>query len=123
MALNRIFTALDHGLIRPMSPGGVPGDVGCVQLQFNPSIDFQGSFGVMGKTQGVPEAQAPYQSVPYYRVTVAGTAADYALVSDLVIPSAIIIVPANGLAIGLFVNCTVGSCQVTGWDLNGTAAV
>jgi len=123
MALNRIFTVADNGLIRPISPGGVNGTVGAVHLQFNPSVDFQGSFGVMGHTTGVLEAIAPYQSVPYRRVTTLANAADYAMVSDLVIPAAIILVPANGLAIALFVNCTVGSCQVTGWDLNGAGAV
>lgn len=119
MALNRIFTANDNGLIRPISSGGVNGTVGAVQLQFNPSLDFQGSFGVMGQTAGVASTIAPPESIPYRRVTVLGVAADRALVSDEVVPSAIILIPAEGLAVSLFVKCTAGSCQVTGWDLNG----
>ena len=122
MALDRTFGVADNGLIRPIGGGGTNGDIGSMHLEFNPSIDFQGDFGVMGKTAGVPELVAPFHSIPYRRVTVGGIAADYAIVSDRVTPASIITIPAAGMAIGVHVSCTVGTCRVTGWDLNGPSA-
>ena len=123
MALDRTFGVADHGQIRPIGASGVNGTVGAMALQFVPSQDFQGSFGILGHIAGVTDVVAPYESIPYRRVTVAGVAADYALVSDLVIPSAIINIPGNELAFGIFTNCTVGTCRVVGWDLNGPSAI
>lgn len=117
-----IVKPANNGDILEFGPGGSISQVGFLEFEFAPSPDFVGSFKVMGKMMGVSGATAPFLPVSYRRVNINALASDYAIVADDVVPAAIIRVPASALSIGLLVTCTVGTCQIYSWDVQGSSA-
>lgn len=119
------ITTTDSGDILDMGPAGTESLVSTFVLQFITSGDFAGSFAVLGRVfgQAAKDANAAFATVPYRRVNVNGVSSDYAIVSDLITGPGIIQVPMNGMALGLQVTCTAGSCQVVSWDLQGSSAI
>ena len=102
------------------------GRVGTWMVQFVPSEDFVGSFGIVGRAYGkvAGDDEVPYQSVPYRRVSLNGVASDYAIATAAVGGTADIIqIPSNGLNIGLLIAASAGECAVYSWDLNGPSAI
>lgn len=122
-----VITATNNGDILPLGPAGTTSFVGTMGVQFAPSLDFVGSFQVLGKIMGTAADNAPYVPIPYRRVTVVAggsvVASDYAMVSDPVVPTAMIHVPSAGLSIALLITCSAGTCQVFSMDLQGNSAV
>jgi hypothetical protein len=118
-----VVKAINNGDLWELGPGGTPHSVAVLEIQFAPSVDFVGSFSVMGKILGVAGDTAPFLPIPYRRVNINAAVSDYAMVGDPVIPAAIIHVPSNGLTIALLVTCTSGFCQIYSMDLNGSSAV
>ncbi len=108
-----------------MGPAATSHGVGTFVIQFVMSVDFVGSIAVLGRVFGVAaqEADAIFGPIPYRRVQVNGAASDYTIVSTAITQPGIIQIPANGLAIGLGVSCSAGSCDVVSWDLMGPSAV
>ncbi len=113
----------NNGDILEFGPAATQGNVGTFTFQFAPSADFVGSFTVLGKVFGVAADSAPFMAIPYRRVNVGAAVSDYLIVADLVSAAGIIQVPANGLTIGMLTTCTVGSCQIYSWDMQGPSAV
>lgn len=118
-----VVTQTNNGDIFEFGPGGGVSQVGAIVFQFAPSLDFAGTFLVIGKMMGVAAETAPFLPISYRRVNINTLASDYAIVADAVVPSAIIQVPSNGLSIALLVSCTAGKCQVYSWDLQGSSAI
>ena len=108
-----------------MGPAATSHGVGTMVIQFVMSENFVGSIAVLGRVFGVAaqEADAMFGPIPYRRVQVNGAASDYTMVADAITQPGIIQIPANGLAIGLGVSCSAGSCDVVSWDLMGPSAV
>lgn len=99
--------------------------VGTWVVGFVPSADFVGAFGIVGRVT-IPPAEndlgddTTYVSIPYRRVTLAGVASDYALVSAAVGGTRDIIqIPANGMDVGLLIAASAGTCAIISWPLNG----
>lgn len=118
-------TPTQNGDISELGPAGSGGQVSTLVVQFEPSLDWVGSFVVMGKAYGKAAADkgATFVPVPYRRVNVGNFAADYLLVSDAITDTAIIQVPANGLSIGLLQACSAGYMDIIMWRLDGSSAV
>ncbi len=121
---NRGFsiTPNDNGDIVEIGPGSTPQSVGVLSIQFDPTIDFVGSFTVLSKLMGLAAQSAPFLPVAYRRVNVAGAASDRILVADPITAVGKIEVPSNGDSIALLVTCTAGSCWVYSWDLQGASS-
>ena len=89
---------------------------GTVMIYFRPSVDFTGSFAVMGRPRNQPttadDIGAPFVPVGYIAVNVDGAAVDRLYSSATISGPGIIEVPAHGLSIGLLVACTAGTCQL-----------
>lgn len=115
----------DTGDILELGPAAVQSAVGTWSLGFNASVDFVGSLTIQGKTYGTAALNtgAPFMNIPYRRVSLANVAQAYEMVSDPIVGAALILVPANGLSVGILVACSAGQCVVTSWDLNGSSAV
>ena len=130
MAINQVgsrrcvVTTANNGDICELGPAGTNTLVSTFAMQFHPSLDFVGTFQIMARVTGPAAANgiAPFLPVPYRRVAIAAVASDRAIVSDPVVPAALIEVPASGLSLGVLVNCTAGRCQIFSWDLHGSAA-
>lgn len=118
-----IITPADNGDIAEIGPAGTPSSTAVLSVQFDPSIDFVGSFVVLAKTMGqaAGSANAPFLPVPYRRVNVAGVASDRILVADPIRAVGKIEVPSNGDSIALLVECTQGTCPIYSWDLQGSS--
>lgn len=111
----------DDGDILDLGPASNGATVGVFGIQFIPSQDFVGQFGVLGRAlgQAAKEANAPFIPFPYRRVNVAGVASDRTIVSDVISASGAIEVGSNGWSIGLLVACSAGTCAIIVMDLNG----
>ena len=96
--------------------------VGAVVVQFSPDVDFEGSFAVMGRARYQPElaTTVAFVPVPYIAVNVDGAAVLRTLTTDVITGPGIIEIPANGLAAGLAVLCSAGSCRLSIIRLAGT---
>mgnify|MGYP001612339619 CR=1 FL=1 len=96
--------------------------VGAVVVQFSPDVDFAGSFAVVGRVRYQSETtpQASFIPVPYIAVNVDGAAVLRTLTTDVITGPGIIEIPANGLAAGLAVLCSAGSCRLSLVRLAGT---
>jgi hypothetical protein len=84
-------------------------------FQFIPDGSFAGGFAIMGRAARWPttDAVVPWMPIPYRRVVLANVAQDYTIViATLNGTPDIIAVPANGIAVGLQINCTAGTCWV-----------
>ena len=84
-------------------------------FQFMPDESFVGTVAIMGRAARFPttDTSLAFVPIPYRRVTIANVASDYTLVSaQLVGTPDIIMVPANGLAIGLAMTCSAGTMLV-----------
>lgn len=119
------ITASDDGYLLELGPAATTGHVGTYVLQFNPTLSFSGQIQVQGRVFGAAaeSASLPFEAIPYRRVTVAGVAQQYELVSDMITGACIIQVPANGMSVALLVSCLQGDCAVVSWDLNGPSAI
>lgn len=108
-----------------IGPAGTTASVAVLTVQFKPSINWNGQFVVCGRTMG-PAADShdmPFLPIPYKRVNLANIAQDYAIVTDPIVGTALIEVPANGRSIALLFTCLDGSCEIASWDVQGSAAV
>jgi hypothetical protein len=84
-------------------------------FQFVPSLTFQGTFGVTARAARIPttDTTIPWLAVPYRRISLNNTAQDYSLVTaQLVGTNDMIVVPANGLAVGIQMTINAGSCLI-----------
>lgn len=111
--------------IADMGPAASEARVGTYIVQFVPSGDFVGEFKVLGKLFGeaARAADASFAPIPYRRININGLASDYAIVSDVINGASIIQVPCNGMALGLLMTCSAGSCDVVSWDLSGPSSI
>lgn len=98
---------------------------GTVMIYFLPSVDYVGSFAVMGRPRGqsssAADPGAPFLPVAYVAVNVDGAAVERLYSTALISAPGIIEVPAHGLSIGLLVSCTQGTCQLFFARLTGAA--
>lgn len=122
--IGRVFTidSTNNGDFGEFGPGAGSSEAGLVTVQFNPDVNFVGSFGVVARAMGqdAKDANAPFLPIPYIRVNVNGAASDRAVVSDVVTGPGIIEIPANGQSVGLLVGCEAGTCTVFPIRLAGT---
>lgn len=118
-----LVTTADQGDILEFGPAASAGNVGVFTFEFAPSLDFLGSFKVMGKVFGLAAAPGPFLPIAYRRVNINALASDYAIVADDVVPAAIIQVPANGMKIAMLVTVTQGTCGIYSWDMQGPSAI
>lgn len=121
----RLVTTADTGNLLEIGPASTPSSVGTWIIEFDPSLDFAGSFQVMGRVTG-PEKTAgnsPIVPVPYRKINVGGVASDYSIAADTITAVGIIQVPSNGLSISLLAQVGTGSCKIYSWDLQGPSAV
>ena len=125
-ASNRSFqiTPLNDGQLLEVGPAA-SSQVGTFVIQINPDLNFIGQIAVLGRAygEGARSLNMPAVKIPYRRVTLAGVASDYTLVSDFITGPALIQVPANGISVILEVACAAGTCGVALWDLEGSGAV
>lgn len=126
-ASNRFYTvtAADDGVLLELGPAGTTGLVSTFTVNFNPALDWNGQFVVMGRPLGVASdnANTPFVPIPYRIVSLNNSAQDYSMVSAAISGAALIQVPANGLSIALLTACSVGKCDLTSWDLQGSSAI
>lgn len=124
---NRYFvlSATDTGVFLEVGPAGTPSATAVMVLQFDPTVDFSGTFAIMGKCLGqwAKDQNAPFLPIPYRRVNVASVASDYAIVTDQIAAAGLIHVPLSGLSLSLLPAISAGSCKVYVWDLQGSPAV
>ncbi len=115
----------DDGDIADMGPAGTAALVATYTIQFIPSADFAGQFAVLGRVAGnaAQTAGVVMATIPYRRINVNGVASDYNIVTDVISGPGIIQVPANGLAVGLLIACSAGTCTVISADLSGPSAI
>lgn len=126
-----LITPMDNGNFKNFGPAGTPQQVSTFVLQFQPSLDFVGSFQVFGRIGGVASSQpgipavgpAATLPIPYRKINVAGSASDYSLSIDPITSAGLIQVPCNGMQLHLLVTCTAGSCGVYSWDMQGPSAI
>lgn len=118
-------TPAHNGEISDLGPATANASLGTFVIQFITSEDFVGSFAVLGRAYGqnARDAEAQMMSIPYRRANVNGVASDYKMVGDVISGPGLIQIPANGLAIGLLVECSAGECEVVSWPLQGSSAV
>lgn len=100
---------------------------GAFAFQLVPSIDFDGGFVVVGRTPRISTADTtvPWQPIPYRRVTLDNVASDYAIVSAVIGmagPSQIL-VPANGMSVGLLIACNAGQCMIYQQHMAGCVTI
>ena len=120
-----VVTPAVHGDILDLGPGASGSLVGTVTIQFQPDVNFVGSFVLVARSMGqqAKDNNAAFLPIPYHRATVNNVASDYAIVSDQISGACLIDIPANGKDIGLLVSCTAGSCAIFPWSLTGSGAV
>jgi len=124
-------TTLDHGNIGefglPTGSGGATSCVGTYLVQIVPSVDFAGSFGVVGRAQGlgIPSdtESVPFVQIPYRQIYVAGAPVSYTFSTAVLTDACLIQVPANGVSLGLLFSCTAGHAWVYTRQLDGSSAV
>ena len=97
---------------------------GAWHLMFVPSVDYDGSIAVVGRTPRISTADltVPWIPVPYRRITLNNVASDYAIVSTAITLDGPyqILVPATGMAIGILVACNAGQCMVYSQKMTGS---
>lgn len=122
--IGRVFVvdATNDGDFGEFGAGAGASEVGLVAVQFNPDVDFVGSFSVVGRAMGqdAKDADVPFLPIPYVRVNVNGAASDRAIVSAAITGPGIIEIPANGQSVGLLIGCSAGTCTVFPIRLAGT---
>jgi hypothetical protein len=109
-----------------IGPAGTSGRTAVHMMQFSPSGGFDGQFVVEGRLLGnaADEVDVPFQPIPYRRITLANTAQDYAIVTDILTTAATIMIPASGLSIALQMSAaTTGFCDIVMWDLQGSSGI
>lgn len=125
----RRITSANTGDTLVLGNAGTPSSTAVWSIQFNPSVDFVGTFYILGhvRTLGQPEtitspsggSVTPFLTIPYRRVVMNGVASDWGIVSDPIVGASIIQVPSNGMSIGVSVACTAGSCDMVSYDVQG----
>jgi hypothetical protein len=98
---------------------------GVLVIDFQPSMDWNGQFVVMGRILGEAarlkgETMKP---VSYRLVNAGNVAGDYVLGSAFISDTATIQVPASALSIGLLVACAAGFMDVNVYRVQGSGAV
>lgn len=97
---------------------------GAWHLMFVPTVDFDGSVVVMGRTPRISTADltVPWMPVPYRRITLNNVASDWGIVStEITIDGPYqILVPSSGMAIGLQVACAAGQCMIYSQKMTGS---
>lgn len=116
-----VITKADNGnykVLGNVSPAGV----GAWSIAFAPSDDWVGELTIVGRHMGKDPADdaAGFGTIAYIREQIDGAAADYELVPDTIYGDATILVPANGLTIGVAVICTQGTCTMYSQPLEGS---
>lgn len=116
------LTAAVNGIILDLGPGATSSSVGTFIIQFNPDTLSDYEVIVMGRCWGAASAakNIPFMPIPYRRAVLNNVASDYAIVSDPITGPCMIQVPANW-SVGLLVACSVGTCSVVSWDLQGSS--
>ena len=125
--MNNVDCYIDNtlnGQIGLMGNSSLSDEPGGWSVQFVPTVDFVGAFGIVGRQRGkVADTRgAPYLPFPYRRVNVGGAASDYALVTDVITGTAAIEIPAHAWAIGILIACTAGSCRIFKQHMVGATA-
>ena len=90
-------------------------ETGCVTIQFNPDVEFDGQFAVVARRKRTPNdsaTDAPFLPVAYIAVNVNGAASLRPLSVAVISAPGLIEVPATGLSVGLLVACTAGKCTL-----------
>lgn len=111
------------GKILDLGPGTATSkSVGTVTVQFTPSLDWDGSFSVMGQSVNANTAD-PFIPIPYRPINVNGAASTYVLSSDPITGSGIIQIPSNGMRVGLLVGVNGGTCGLLVSRMDGPSAI
>lgn len=97
-------------------------ECGAWHLTFVPDETFAGGIAILGRALGkdIYEDGYGFGTIPYRRVQVAGVASDNTLVADANSTGLVAIVPADGMSIALFVECTAGFGYVYSRPLAGS---
>ena len=97
-------------------------ECGVVTVQFDPDVDFVGSFAVVGRwrKQSAQSVGAPFLPIGYISVNLNGVAVDRSHSHAVIDGPGMIEVPANGLSVGVMVSCSAGSCTLYLNRLAGT---
>lgn len=126
----RRVTVADNSNTLVLGNAGTPSSTAVWEIQFNPSLDFDGVFYLLGhvrqlatpSTQTSPSGGSvtPYLQIPYRRINMNGVPQDWAIVNDAIVGASIIQVPSNGMSIGVTVVCSRGTCDITSYDVQGS---
>ncbi len=118
------ITAADNGNTLVLNGASATGTVSGWLIHFV-LTSGDAAFTVVARAQGqVPSTAAvAFLPVPYRRLYITGAVSDYTVVSAAIVATAIIQVPANGLAIGLNVTVTTGSARLFMIPVIGSTAI